>query len=158
MCRDDVTFLKLSVVFCIFLNSIVGQLHEYLIIQRNIWIIVSILFGTCSNVAFIELVDTTIRRIEDNPYSNIKLSIEIKQWSLNELLNNKGVIFMLLILSISIFVFIHLNHVILIMGLKYWLSVSNTSSNTIIIAHDISKLVKVLEDMNADTSIESSRL
>jgi len=65
---------------------------------------------------------------------------------------------MLLIGSVTIFVFIYIDHVILIVGLEDRLPVSNTSANSIVCAHYVPQLIKVLENMDTNASVETCRL
>lgn len=65
---------------------------------------------------------------------------------------------MLLIGSITIFIFIGVHHMVLIMGLEDWLPISHTSTDSIIVTHDISKLIEVLENMDSNTPVETSGL
>jgi hypothetical protein len=45
---------------------------------------------------------------------------------------------MLLIGSVTIFILINIDHMILIMGLENWLLIPETSPNPVIVAHNIS--------------------
>jgi len=65
---------------------------------------------------------------------------------------------MLLIGSVAIFIFIGVDHMILIVGLEDRLPISNTSTNSIIVTHDISELIEVLENVYSNTPIETSWL
>ena len=65
---------------------------------------------------------------------------------------------MLLIGSVTIFIFIGVDHMILIVGLEDRLPISDTSTNTIIVTHNISELIEVLENVDSNTPIETSRL
>ena len=64
---------------------------------------------------------------------------------------------MLLVLPIAFFIFIDIYHVILIVGLENRLLISDTTTYSIVVAHDFSELVEVLENMNTDSSVEASR-
>lgn len=64
---------------------------------------------------------------------------------------------MLLVLSIAFFIFIDIYHVILVVGLENRLLISDTTTYSIVVAHDFSELVEVLENMNTDSSVEASR-
>lgn len=48
--RYNVTFLKLAIVFSVFLDSIISQLHEDLFLWRNIRVELLVLFAACSDI------------------------------------------------------------------------------------------------------------
>jgi hypothetical protein len=92
------------------------------------------------------------------PCSNIKLPLQVKSWFLNELLDDEGEVPMLHhLLQISgIYKLVTL--MILIVDLEDGCFISKTPSNAVMDGHDLSQLVKGLEDMDSNASVESSWL
>jgi hypothetical protein len=98
-----------------------------------------------------------VRRIKQNPSSYIELTLEIEERSFDEFLDDEGVVAVLLDF-VTLFVFqltLHLV-VIVVMDLEDGGFVFSSSSYSVMSGHDISELVKVLENMDSNTSVESS--
>lgn len=93
---------------------------------------------------------------KEYPLSDVKLPLQIKPWFLNELLDDEGEVLMLHHLLQICGVYELVTLMILIVDLEDGCFVSCTPSNTIVDGHDLSQLVKGLEDMDTNTSVESS--
>jgi len=153
--RDNVALLELAIFFAIFLDSIVSQLSVKLFFLCKVNIKFLVLCTTCPYVRLFEKVDFSVSWVVEDPCSNIKLSSLVKSWLLDKFLNNEGKILNPLLLF-----FLCLSNValvILVVGLEDWCLVSGPSPDTIMSTHNVSKLIKTLEYMNSNSSIESCR-
>lgn len=156
--RCDVTFFVLSIFFSGNLYGIVGELHKNLFIIWNIWVILLIFFRTCSHVTFFEAIEFTVMGVKNSPYSDVEFTIHVKQRLFNELLNNESETFKFFFFGIILNTTISPRYVIMVMSLEYAHLISFTSSNSVTFTHYLSQLVKCLENMNSNSSIESCRL
>ena len=157
---DNVAFLILLVIASDLLNGIISQLHINLVFLRKLWIVLNVLSWARSYIALTIDEDLAIRSIEKDPLPDVKLTIEIEHRSLNQFLDHKGKILHLFFFGIRVSVGMSLGVriVIMIMLLKNWRFVSSTSSNSIVGAQNVPKLIKVLKEMNSNTTIKTRRL
>ena len=103
-----------------------------------------------------EHVDLAVRGVEKHPLPYVELSAEVEHWLLYQLLNDECKVFHLLFLLF----FIPLVPLVMVMVvcLENRRLISSASSNTIVVTHDVSQLVKCLEDMDSNASISRCRL
>ena len=71
---DDISLFKLTVFLTVLLDSIVGKLHEDLLLWRYLRIVVNVFLRAGSYIRLLEHVAFTVTRVEENPNSDIKFS------------------------------------------------------------------------------------
>lgn len=73
--RDDVALFELPIVIAVLLDGIVRQLHENLVLARDLWVVFLILLAAGSDVALAEDVDLAVTRVKEHPHSDIILAL-----------------------------------------------------------------------------------
>ena len=152
--RRDITFFVLSIFFSGVLNSIIGELHYNLILICYVWIVLFVFFGACSYITFFEAVKFSVIRIQNGPNSDVEFTIAVEQWFFNQLLDNESKTF-----ELFFFIFVCCSvascYVIMIVCLENAHFITLASTNAVTFAHYFSELVKCLENMNSNSSIEA---
>ena len=118
------------------MHCIICQLHEKLLITVQIRVIVLVLLRACSNVALVVLVNLAISRVQKHPLPDVEFTVEVQQRLFDQLLDYKGVVFVLLIGSIAILVLLNVGLMVMVVRLEDGLLVPITSTDAVIVAHN----------------------
>ena len=137
----NISLLVLFIISANFLHSVVGELHIYLILLRQLWIVLDVFTRARTHVAFLVNKHFAIRRIKQHPLPYVELALEVKHWFFHQLLDYKREVFhffLIFVVWICVGMLLWVGVVVLIVKLKYRCLVPGTSAYAVVRAHDIS--------------------
>ena len=147
--RYDVSFFILFIFFTVFLYGIIRQLHIYLLIWTQGWIVICVDFWWRSHISFTIKIAPSIRWINQDPHTYVELPLIEEQRSFYQFLDNEGK-------ATHFFTLIGLE-VCLVMCLEDGYLIFWATAYSILWTHYFTKLIEVLENVDANSSIEASR-
>lgn len=157
--RNNIALFVFLVLLAGLLDGIVGELHEELVLTGDGRVVLLVDLGAGPYIGFGVDVGLAVGGVEEHPGADVEFPVEVEEGAFDEFLNDEGVVAVLqdLIALLVLLLDLHLA-VVVVVHLEDRDLVPAAPPNAVVDRHDVSQLVEILKNMDANSSVETCGL